>query len=147
MRCPPGARLALSLALAFAAAPAARADGPLGPGAPCETLQHVTDSMSFAAGFPVAKGCEKLCKKARATCAKHVNRAVSCNRKSIDDSSFFQVKVTCAGEKGSALKMCSAPLDADKKAAREALDGERETALATCDQDAQTCAGHCNGTP
>ena len=97
MRCTPGARLALAFALACAAAPAAaRADGPLGPGAPCKTAQDVVDAMSFDSGFAVAKGCTKLCKKARATCTKHVNRAISCAQKSLTDSTFFSIKVTCA---------------------------------------------------
>src|SRR5215470_6816017 len=119
-RCP-GARLALAFALVCAAAPAARADGPLGPGAPCTSPQDVIDAMAFGAGFPVAKGCPQLCKKAGATCAKNVNRAVSCKSKSIDDSAFFQIQVTCEGESGEALKTCRQPIESDRKDAHAAL--------------------------
>lgn len=143
----PAARLAraLVLVLVCAAAPAARADGPLGPGAPCTTPQDVIDGMSFDAGFAVAKGCPKLCKKARATCAKNVNRAVSCKSKSIDDSAFFQAQVTCTGESGQALKQCRQPIEDDRKAAHTALETERDARLGDCDTKAQACAEHCSG--
>ena len=146
MRCTSRARLALILLLACA--PAARADGPLGPGAPCKTPQQVIDAIAFQTGFPIEKkACEKLCKKAGATCAKHVKRAVTCTRKSIDDSSFFQVQVSCAGQTGSALKECRRSFDADKKADRDELDGERDAALDVCDTKAQECAGNCSDAP
>ena len=144
MRCTPGARLALVFALACAAAPVARADGPLGPGAPCKSAQDVVDSMAFETGFAVAKGCDKLCKKAEATCAKHVNRAITCARKSLDDSTFFTIQVTCAGETGASLKSCAAPIQADQKTGRADLETERAARLADCDAKAQTCAGTCS---
>lgn len=143
----PGARLALALSFALlcAAAPAARADGPLGPGAPCTSPQDVVAAMAFEAGFAVAKSCAKLCKNAGATCAKHVNRAVSCKSKSIDDSAYFQIQVTCEGESGQALKTCRQPIEDDRKAAHADLDGERDARLADCDTKAQDCAGQCSG--
>ena len=78
MRCTPGARLALVSLLVCA--PAAWAEGPLGPGMPCKTIDQVRAAISFEAGFlPLEpKACEKQCKKARATCGKHVNRAITC---------------------------------------------------------------------
>src|SRR5262245_41704596 len=139
MRCTPGARLALLIALVCAAAPAARAGGPLGPGAPCKDLQDVIDSMAFETGFAVDKGCDKLYKKAGATCAKNVNRAVTCQRKNIDDSAFFQIQVTCEGEKGSALKTCAKPIQDQQKSDREALESERGDRLDDCKSKAQTC--------
>jgi hypothetical protein len=142
MRCTPGAPLAL--ALLCAAAPAARADGPLGPGAPCKPAQEVVDAMAFESGFAVAKGCETLCKKARATCAKHVDRAITCARKSLDDSTFFTIRVSCEGETGSALKQCSAPFEADQKDGRAALETERDARLGDCDTKAQACAESCS---
>jgi hypothetical protein len=146
MRCTPRARLALILLLACA--PTARADGPLGPGAPCKTAQQVVDAMAFKAGFDVdRKSCEKLCKKAGATCAKHVNRAITCGRNSSDDSTFFQVKVSCDGEKGAALKACAAPFEAAKKADRAALLSERDARLADCTSKAQACATGCSDAP
>jgi hypothetical protein len=146
MRCTPGARLALVLLLVCA--PAARADGPLGPGRPCTTLQQVTDAISFATGFPIeTKACAKLCKKAGATCAKQVNRGVTCNRKSITDSSFFQEQVSCAGQRGSALKACRSDLEGQKKTDLADLDGQRTTALGVCDTQAQQCAEHCTHAP
>ena len=141
----PGARLALALALLCAAAPAARADGPLGPGAPCSTPQDVIDSMAFDGGFAVAKGCAKLCKKAGATCAQNVKRAVTCKSKSIDDSAFFQTQVSCSGESGQALKTCRAPIETDRKAAHTALDTERDARLDDCNTKAQDCTEHCSG--
>src|SRR5258705_11200959 len=102
MRCTPGARFALFFLLVCA--PAAWADGPLGPGMPCTTIDQVRAAISFDAGFaPLEKkACANLCKKARATCAKPVNRAVTCARKNIDNSTFFQEKVTCDGKHGGA---------------------------------------------
>lgn len=147
MRCTPGARLALLLLLVCA--PAARGDGPLGPGRPCKAIADVTDAISFESGFRPAgfgvdqKTCEKLCKKAGATCAKQVNRAVTCNRKSIDDSTFFQEQVSCAFQKGSALKACRSDFEEQKKTDLGDLDGQRTTALDVCDSQAQGCAEHC----
>jgi len=146
MRCTPGARLALAFTLLCAAAPAARADGPLGPGAPCSSPQDVIDSMAFETGFAVAKGCANLCKKAGSTCAKNVNRAVSCQRKSIDDSAYFQTQVTCEGEKGQALKTCAKPIEDQRNADRDALDTERDARLDDCNTKAQACAEQCSGT-
>jgi hypothetical protein len=143
MRCTPWARLALVSFLVCA--PAARAEGPLGPGRPCKTVQQVTDAISFATGFPIeTKACAKLCKKARATCAKHVNRAVTCTRKSIDDSTFFQEQVSCAGQRGSALKACRSDFEELKKTDLDDLDGQRTAALGVCDTQAQGCAEQCN---
>lgn len=139
MRCTPGARLALAfaLALACAAAPSARADGPLGPGAPCKPAQDVVNAMSFESGFAVAKGCTKLCKKAGATCAKHVNRAITCAQKSLSDSTFFSIKV-CID------KTCVDKANADKKTGLADLQTERDARLGDCDTKAQTCAENCD---
>ena len=136
MRCTPGARLALAFAftLACAAAPSARADGPLGPGAPCkENVQDVVDAMSFDSGFAVAKGCTKLCKKAGATCAKHVNRAITCLQKSLVDSTFFSIKL-CVD------KPCVDKANADKKTGLADLKTQRDARLGDCDIKAQACA-------
>src|SRR5262245_10157098 len=153
-------RAQLALVLVLACAPAARADGPLGEGAPClpvlaglsdpndpksDDIPDVIDAMAFENGFPeLGKACPKQCKKARATCAKYVKRAVTCNRKSIDDSTFFQVKVSCPGLKGSALKSCAAEFEDARSAAREALDEDQTTALADCDDKAQACTESCS---
>jgi hypothetical protein len=145
MRCSSRARLALALALLCAAAPVARADPPLGPVAPCKTAQEVIDAMAFdiSPGFSVAKGCESLCKKARATCAQYVNRAITCERKNVEDSSFFKIKVECAHQP---LKTCDARpgLEADRTTKLDALQTERETALGECDTKAQACTEICN---
>jgi hypothetical protein len=127
-------------------APSARADGPLGPGAPCKTAQEVVDAMPFDTPpvFAVAKGCTKLCKKAGATCAKHVNRAITCAQKSLADSTFFSIKVSCAGETGGSLKTCSAPFNADKKTGLADLQTERDARLGDCDTKAQACAENCD---
>lgn len=144
---------ALALLLLLTSAPAARAEGPLGPGAPCKVFddpndpnatQDVIDAMAFQNGFPVEEGCEKLCKKARSTCAKHVKRAFTCNRNSIDDSAFFQAKVTCAGQTGSTLKTCTREVESESQDERDALDVARDTALAACDDKAEQCVESCD---
>ena len=93
------------------------------------------------------EACEKLCKKGRATCAKHVNRAVTCARKSIDDSTFFQEQVSCDGQHGSALKACRKGFEDTKKDDRDELEGERDAALDVCNTDAQDCAENCGDAP
>jgi hypothetical protein len=133
-------------------------NSPLGPGdkIPCFDAAQVPASLSLQAGdpndpnsvgfFSHLPDCATLCKKAGASCARFVKRAVACELRFADARASFKTRTDCEGLRGAALTFCVTDnkIEDAHIIQRDAASGKLADALGGCAKRADDCTVLCN---
>lgn len=98
----------------------------------------------FFGTFGGYDNCESLCKKAASYCKKFVKDSAGCEKENVKGSAFFFEKTECDQiEDAADRKECRQFADEIRSEGKQAVESEKDEALANCEDYQANCIASC----